>query len=137
MRPKKRVLLIDHDEYRMSIRSFMLTTHAYLVIPAATAQDALDLFNETAPNAIIAHDSLPGVAELLNNLHERDGFIPQIVISDATQSPNIVCDAYLSKPSAAELLDRVKMMCHRKKGPRTATPDVSWLRAAMIARRTA
>ena len=137
MRPKKRILLIDNDEYRTSLRSFMLSTHAYRVIPAATAEDAEALFGEVFPDTVLAAADFPGIGKLLQRLHECDPYVAQVVIADSGQECNVICDAYLSKPSVAELLERVRVSAARKRGPRAATPDVSRLRAELTTRSVA
>jgi DNA-binding NtrC family response regulator len=83
VRPKKRILLIDNDEYRTSLRSFMLSTHAYRVIPAATADDAEALFGDVFPDMVLAAADFPGLGKLLQRLHERDAYVAQIVIADS------------------------------------------------------
>jgi DNA-binding response OmpR family regulator len=131
LRPKKRILLIDTDEYRTSIRSFMLSTHNYRVIPAETAEQAEALFVETFPNVIIAAANFPGLAKLLGSLHERDAYTPQMVIADAQKPCDVICDMFAVDPTPAELLERVRIIVARKRGPRTAVPDVSALRASL------
>jgi two-component system, OmpR family, response regulator CpxR len=131
LKPKKRILLIDADEYRTSIRSFMLSTHNYRVIPAATAEEAETFFAEVFPDVVIAEANFPGLAKLLQSLHERDAYVSQMVIAQKQQQCDIACDMFAVNPTAADLLERVRIIVAHKRGPRTAVSDVSAFRASL------
>jgi DNA-binding response OmpR family regulator len=139
MRPKKRILLVDHDEYRQSVIRFRLVTHAFAVFSATTAAEARDLFDACMPELVIASFDFPYLAVLLKMLHDARPDIPQMVLAPA-KGCNVIADAVLSNPTPEHMLNYVKMMAARKRGPRPVKPVVSDWRAeaeAWAARRLA
>lgn len=72
MRPKKRVLLIDNNEQRLSVRAFVLETHHYFVAKATSVREAAETFSEARPDVVLAMVDVPGLAKLLDDLHVRD-----------------------------------------------------------------
>lgn len=124
MRPRKIILCVSGDEEVLSVRMFMLTTNYYAVIGCDTAQEAIAAVTEEYPIDLILTDQiLPGVlgTELVELLKVSIPHIPMIVLADL-KSVAAIChraDAVLSSETpTVELLERIKVMSARKRGPR-------------------
>ena len=139
MRPKKRILLIDSNEYHLSVRRFLLDTHRFAVTGAQTSKEALQLADECMPEAIVAVWPFTGgdLGRLLNYLHEIFPGVPSILICENLSAPpeGVVADAVMLRGacSPAEILDRVKVLSARKRGPKKGVNPVN--RAMILAER--
>lgn len=127
MRPRKVILLVDGNEQTLSVRTFMLETRGYRVVTAGSANEALELLR----------DKLPGEVDLLMSdlqLPQMDGnelarfakcihyTLPVLLVSSISTNFDRAAhaDAFLPKGacSPAEILDRVKILVARKRGPK-------------------
>src|SRR5665213_1049001 len=52
MRPKKTILCVDDNEQVLSVRTFLLETRGYRVISVSSAQQALDIVQQSAPGSL-------------------------------------------------------------------------------------
>lgn len=124
MRPKKVILLVDDNEQELSVTSFMLTTNGYRVLAATSGQEAINLFSRSQVDLVLADFAMPQMngSQLVNRLKQIAGHIPMILLGDpqAMNGQIHVADAMLAKKqcSPQELLERVKVMSARKRGPR-------------------
>jgi two-component system response regulator CpxR len=127
MRPKKRILLIDTNEERQSLRRFLLETNGYYVLSAASAEETRALIATEPLDLIVCAWPLLQIdaAALLNELHCLDPYQRVLVLCDGQMAQPLALRAHavvLPKISAAELLERVKIMSGRKRGPRKMPP---------------
>ena len=122
MRPKKKILLIDSDETRCSVRSFVLSNRGFAVYPVANVGDARRTAALANPDLAVLCWPFDGAAALLSELHTRCPQMPSMVIAEQlTEAPvNVFAGAVLLKGgcSQSEIYDRAKVMCARKRGPR-------------------
>ena len=125
MRPKKVILCVDDNEQELSVLKFMLATNGYRVLTASNGQEAIAVF-ATAPqiDLVLADTTMPQMngGQLVERLKRMRGHVPMILLGD-TQAANgelHVADAVLVKKncSTQELLERIKVMSARKRGPR-------------------
>jgi two-component system response regulator CpxR len=128
MRPKKVILCVDDNEQELSVLRFMLATNGYRVLTATNDQEAVAVF-ATAPqiDLVLADAGRRGGShlsgsQLVERLKRMRGHVPMIMMGD-TQAANgelHVADAILVKKncSTQELLERIKVMSARKRGPR-------------------
>jgi CheY-like chemotaxis protein len=145
MRPKKTILCVDDNEHILSVRTFLLETRGYRVIAFTDPHEALE---------VIAH-SLPGSLDLLlcdlimpqmdgnelvrraKDLHPQ---LPALIVSGTvTAYDRAGCaDVFLPKGACtpAELLERVRILVARKRGPKkyslSAAPASSSFHAASV-----
>ena len=106
MRPKKVILCVDDNEQTLSVRTFLLETRGYRVINASTSQQALEILERTVPGTLdllIADLLLPGMAG--NALVRR---AKQMLPKGAG--------------TAAELLEKIRVLVARKRGPKKQVP---------------
>jgi two-component system response regulator CpxR len=124
MRPKKRILLIDTDEQRLSARCFLLKTHGYVAMGTSTSEEAADVLRGWVDLILAAwplrNDPL---TDLLRQVIAAGTGIPVIVIAKRPEDARVLADAILPglTTTPAELLERVKVMSRRKRGPRKGT----------------
>ena len=124
MRPKKVILCVNPNEQELSVLAFMLTTNGYRVLAASSAQEALAMFTGEQVDLVLADNVMPQMngRQLVERLKRVAGHVPMILLGDpqAMGGEIHVADALLAKKNcpAQELLERVKVMSARKRGPR-------------------
>jgi DNA-binding response OmpR family regulator len=123
MRPRKIILIIDTDPLPLSLLRLPLEVAGYRVLAAETKTGAINLFS-TAPVDLVICDatrSLKDASETVLRLKQIARHIPMILLGWKNQldQPH-GADALLVKSSTpmSELLERVKVMSARKRGPR-------------------
>jgi CheY-like chemotaxis protein len=124
MRPKKVILCVDDNEQDLSVLKFMLTTNGYRVVSASNSQEAIDLFAKTAVDLVLADYGLPQMngSQLVERLKQMAAHVPMILLGDPQRMAGEMhaADALMAKKnySPHELLERIKVMSARKRGPR-------------------
>jgi CheY-like chemotaxis protein len=125
MRPKKVILCVDDNEQELSVLKFMLMTNGYRVLAASNGQEAIAVFaTEPQIDLVLADTTMPQMngGQLLERLKRMRGHVPMILLGDAQVANGElhVADAVLVKKncSTQELLERIKAMSARKRGPR-------------------
>ena len=131
MRPKKIILCVDDNEQELSILSFMLSTNGYRVLSASNGPDAIDLFADMPVDLVLSDYSMPQMNgdQLVNRLKQMAAHVPMILLGDPHKMGDQLhgADALLPKKtcSSQELLERIKVMSARKRGPRKGTPRLT------------
>jgi len=131
MRPKKVILCVDDNEQTLSVRTFLLETRGYRVLNATTSQQALEILERTVPGTLdllIADLLLPGMDgnELVRRAKQMHPTLPALIVSGtvAAYERALAADAFLPKGAgtAAELLERIRVLVARKRGPKKHMP---------------
>jgi len=125
MRPKKVILCVDGNDQELPVLRFMLMTNGYRVLSALTSQEAIAVF-ASAPQVdlvlIHAHMSPASGSQLVDRLKRMATHVPIIVLSEAQPANDAVhaADAMVVRKNCSpqELLERIKVMSARKRGPR-------------------
>ena len=124
MRPKKIILCVDDNEQDLSVLKFMLATNGYRVLSATNGQEAIGIFAETPVDLVLADFTLPQMngSQLVDRLKQIAAHIPMILMGDPQRMSGEMhgADALLAKKNCTsqELLERIKVMSARKRGPR-------------------
>jgi two-component system response regulator CpxR len=124
MRPKKVILCVDDNEQDLSVLKFMLSTNGYRVLAATNGQEAMSLFTENMVDLVLADHVMPQMSgdQLVSRLKEIASHVPMILLGDPQKMNGLMhgADALLAKKNCSpqELLERVKVMSARKRGPR-------------------
>jgi CheY-like chemotaxis protein len=124
MRPKKVILCVDDNEQELSVLKFMLATNGYRVVSATNGQEAIGIFAETAVDLVLADYVMPQMngSQLVERLKQIASHVPMILLGDPQKMAGEMhaADALLAKKncSSQELLERIKVMSARKRGPR-------------------
>ena len=114
MRPKKVVYLIEANEDQWGMLSFVLRAHAYRVV-ANTEEYYPDLI-------LIGWPSLAGEKSV--ELKKAYPTVPMLLVCDQKttmgEAQTCFADSILIGAKPTELLERVKILSARKRGPRKA-----------------
>jgi CheY-like chemotaxis protein len=130
MRPKKVILCVDDNEQELSVLTFMLTTNGYRVLSAVSGQEALGMFAEHPVDLVLADFGMPHMNgnQLIDRLKQIAQHIPMILLGDPQKMGGDIhaADALLTKRNctAQELLEKIKLMSARKRGPRKGSVRV-------------
>jgi two-component system, OmpR family, response regulator CpxR len=119
------ILCVDDNEQELSVLKFMLTTNGYRVLAASNGQEAIAVFASAAQiDLVLADTTMPQMSggQLVERLKRMRDHVPMILLGDA-QAPMgelHVADAMVARKncSTQELLERIKVMSARKRGPR-------------------
>jgi two-component system, OmpR family, response regulator CpxR len=124
MRPKKIILCVNGNEQELSVLKFTLTTNGYKVVPAATGQEAMSALGSMQIDLVLTEMNLPQMKgdQLVQRLKKIAAHVPMILLGDPQPAGGEihVADAMLAKKNCTsmELLERIKTMSARKRGPR-------------------
>jgi CheY-like chemotaxis protein len=125
MRPKKVILCVDDNEQELSVLKFTLLTNGYRVLAASNGQEAIAVFSTTPQiDLILADTSMPQMSgiQLAERLKRLRSYVPILLLADgqAAAGERHVADAVMARKSCttSELLERVRVMSARKRGPR-------------------
>jgi two-component system, OmpR family, response regulator CpxR len=127
MRPKKTILCVDDNEQILSVRTFLLETRGYRVIAVPNPHDALETISNSLPGALdllLCDLIMPQMDgnELVRRAKELHPGLPAMIISGTVTAYDRAgrADVFLPKGacSPAELLERVRILVARKRGPR-------------------
>jgi two-component system, OmpR family, response regulator CpxR len=126
MRPKKVILCVDENEQALSVRKFMLETRGYRVLTARSSAEALEIFDGGSVDLVLSDLLLPHMDgnELVRRIKEIAPDVPAILISSSVKAFDRAnrADAFLPKGACTplEVLERIRVMIARKRGPKKA-----------------
>jgi len=125
MRPKKVILCVDDNEQELSVLKFMLTTNAYRVHSALNGQEAIAIIASGQQIDLALIDAqMPQMsgAQLVERLKRMAPQVPMVLLGDVPTAGGEIhlADATLTRKncSTMELLELIKKMSARKRGPR-------------------
>jgi CheY-like chemotaxis protein len=128
MRPKKVILCVDDNEQELSVLKFMLQTNGYRVLTAINGQEAVAVFIATPQvDLVLADSQMPQMSgtQLVERLKRIAGHVPTILLGEmpAGSAEIHTADSLTVRKNCAvqDLLERIKQMSARKRGPRKAT----------------
>ena len=131
MRPKKVILCVDDNEHELSVLRFMLSTNGYRVLAALNGQEAIAVFSsEPQIDLVLADTNMPQMSgdQLVARLKRMAAHVPMILLGEAAAAGGEIhaADAMLVRKncSSQELLERIKVMSARKRGPRKGTQRI-------------
>jgi two-component system, OmpR family, response regulator CpxR len=124
MKPKRTILCVDDNEQSLSIRKVMLETRGYRVLTCTNADDALRMFEQGGVDLVLSDLVMPGLdgAELIARIKKLSPQTPAILFSGSVKGyeRDTVADVFLPKGmyAPAELLERIRILLVRKRGPK-------------------
>jgi two-component system, OmpR family, response regulator CpxR len=131
MRPKRTILCVDDNEQALSIRKLMLETRGYRVVTCTNAQQALEAFRQGNVDLVLSDLQMPGMdgAGLVRKIKEISSTTPTILFSGKIRAydQDTHADIFLPKGMYApiELLERIRIMLIKKRGPKRPPVPVS------------
>jgi two-component system response regulator CpxR len=136
MRPKKTILCVDDNEQALAVRCFLLETRGYRVLSAATAKDAIEVFRAGGIDLVLSDLLMPLMDgnEMMRCMKDIAPDVPMMLVSGTVKAyERASCaDAFLPKGSSTpvEVLERIRVMIARKRGPRKSVPRPALVPAA-------
>jgi two-component system, OmpR family, response regulator CpxR len=133
MRPRKTILCVEDNEQILSIRKFLLETRGYRVLSASCAAEALEHLQGALPGSIdllLSDLILPQMDgnELARRAKQLHAALPVLIVSGTVTAFDraVFADAFLPKGACtpAELLDRIRILVARKRGPKKQPTSV-------------
>jgi len=129
MKVKKTILCVDDNEQSLSIRKVMLETRGYRVITSNNGQDALEAFRRGGIDLVLSDLIMPGLdgTELIDRIKSEAPYLPAILFSAKIKvyEKDTRADVFLPKGmyAPAELLERIRLLLVRKRGPRRVAAE--------------
>ena len=128
MKPKKTILCVDDDEQALSIRKVVFETRGYRVLAAKNGRVALDLFRQYPVDLVLTDLLMPELdgVELTDRIKALSPSTPVVLYSGKVKiyERENRADVFLPKGSIspADLLERVRILMIKKRGPKKAVP---------------
>lgn len=128
MKPKKTILCVDDNEQLLSIRKVILETRGYRVVTANSARQALEIFKAGQIDLVLTDLVMPEVdgTELIDKIKAISPNTPAILFSGKIRifERDTRADVFLPKGmyAPAELLERIRLLLVRKRGPKRMVP---------------
>jgi len=128
MRPKKTILCVDDNEQALSIRKFLLETRGYNVVTCTNGRDAISTFSKGGIDLVLCDLLMPELdgAEVVRQLKRKSPDTPAIIFSGKIKiyDKDLHADVFLPKGmlAPAELLERIRVLLVRKRGPKKQHP---------------
>lgn len=130
MRPRRIIVLVYDNEQTLSIRSLVLDTRGYHVVPFLNPHAALEWLERSGreqlfPHLLIADLLLRSMDgnELARRAKQLHPLLPALITSDQVTALDhaLAADAFLPKgaSSMVELLERVRILVAQKRGPKS------------------
>jgi two-component system, OmpR family, response regulator CpxR len=127
MRPRKTIVCVEDNEQVLSVRKFLLETRGYRVLAMDSGVEALEYLRGAAPGSVdllLADLIMPQIDgnELVRRAKQLHPGLPTLLVSGTVSSFDraAAADAFLPKGacSPAEMLDRIRILVARKRGPK-------------------
>jgi two-component system, OmpR family, response regulator CpxR len=125
MKPKKTILCVDDNEQSLSIRKILLETRGYRVVACNNGEQALETFRQHGAIDLVLTDlMMPGMdgSRLVEEIKRLSPQTPALLISGRIKiyERDTLADLFLPKGmyEPAELLERIRLLLVRKRGPK-------------------
>jgi len=139
MKPKRTILCVDDNEQSLSIRKIMLETRGYRVVACTSGQEAFEVFKKGGIDLVLSDLIMPGLdgAKLIDEIKAVSPQTPAILLSSKVKLYDCQtrADVFLAKGmyAPAELLERIRLLLVRKRGPKRPHPPVERVAATTSA----
>lgn len=128
MKPKRTILCVDDNEQSLSIRKILLETRGYRVVTCTNGEDAIERFRKGGIDLVLSDLVMPGVdgSRVVAEVKAISPETPAILLSGKVRiyDRDTHADVFLPKGmyAPAELLERIRLLLVRKRGPKRAQP---------------
>ncbi len=129
MKPKRTILCVDDDDRSLSIRKIMLETRGYRVLTCCDPDQAIALVRSGGIDLVLADLMMPKMsgAKMIDEMKAISPQTPAILFSGVVKycAEETQADIFLPKGTYApvELLERIRLMLVRKRGPKRTLAD--------------
>lgn len=104
------ILCVDDEEIPRTLRALVLSKQGYAVLPAVSAEQALELLELHHVDLVLTDQVMPGIAgtELAKQLRAMRPSLPIIIVSGVNEIPEDAsyADCFVSKVEGPEVLFR-------------------------------
>jgi CheY-like chemotaxis protein len=104
------ILCVDDEDVPRTLRQMVLATQGYTVLPAVSADEALELLDRHHVDLVLTDQLMPGTVgtELAKKLRVRCPSLPIIIVSGVNEIPEdaTFADRFVSKVEGPEALFR-------------------------------
>jgi len=124
MKPKRTILCVDDNEQSLSYRKIMLETRGYRVAAFSRGEDALERFKQGGIDLLVTDMAMPGLdgPGLIAAIKGISPQTPAILIASKARvyDQESQADVFLARGmyAPADLLERVRLLLVRKRGPK-------------------
>jgi CheY-like chemotaxis protein len=131
MKPKRTILCVDDNEQSLSYRKIMLETRGYRVASYSRGAEAIERFKQGGIDLVITDMAMPGMdgPQLIAAIKLMSPNIPAILISSKARvhDHDSQADVFLSRGmyAPADLLERIRILLVRKRGPKRMSRSIS------------
>ena len=131
MKPKRTILCVDDNEQTLSHRKIMLETRGYRVASFSRGEDAVERFKQGGIDLVITDMAMPGLdgPQLIATVKNISPQTPAILICSKVRiyDHESQADVFLAKGmyNPADLLERIRLLLVRKRGPKRIQPRPS------------
>jgi len=128
MKPKRTILCVDDNEQTLSHRKIMLETRGYRVASFSRGEEAVERFKQGGIDLVITDMAMPGLdgPQLIATVKNISPQTPAILISSKVRiyDHESQADVFLAKGmyAPADLLERIRLLLVRKRGPKRMQP---------------
>jgi CheY-like chemotaxis protein len=128
MKPKRTILCVDDNEQTLSHRKIMLETRGYRVLSFSRGEEAVERFKQGGIDLVITDMAMPGLdgPQLIATVKKISPQTPAILISSKVRiyDHESQADVFLAKGmyAPADLLERIRLLLVRKRGPKRMQP---------------
>jgi two-component system, OmpR family, response regulator CpxR len=135
MKPKRTILCVDDNEQALSIRKVMLETRGYRVVTSTSGEEALRRFQDGGIDLLLTDLIMPGIdgSKLIEAVKAISPQTPAILLSARIRicDRETQADVFLPKGmyAPAELLERIRVLLVRKRGPKRMQPQAERIAA--------
>lgn len=135
MKPKKTILCVDDNDQSLSIRKVMLETRGYRVVTALNGRQALEIFYRGGIDLVLTDLVMPELdgTSLVEHVKAASPETPVILFSGKIRvyERDTRADLFLPKGMYApiELLERIRLLLVRKRGPKKVVARVETVAA--------
>ena len=136
MMPAKRVLLIAPDTDETGVLRFVIShthpsdgrqVHSYSVTSVETVSGAIGAIDGIEYDLLLIAEPPAGYRTLLERAKEIRPYMPILVLTEMPPPQGTkYLDHILYKPSMMELLDRIKVVTTKKRGPKKGSHHTDW-----------
>ena len=130
------ILCVDDNEQALSVRKFLLETRGYRVIPATDGAMAIEILQQGGIDMVVSDLVMPQMDgnEMIRRMKQYSPEVPMMLISGTVKQFERAnrADAFLPKGacSPVEMLERIRVMIARKRGPRKAVTRPAYVEPA-------
>jgi DNA-binding response OmpR family regulator len=119
MRPKKQILLVGSNEDRLGILAYMLQVNGFAVSRAFSSAEGVERLRQRRRDLLICDLPFDGAQSVLDAGRQANPFMHSMVLRGKLDAWEGCADVEIVRGICAEeLLDRVKVLCARKRGPK-------------------